>query len=391
MNGRGNHRIGFWLGHASLKFGGVGAYAWRILNSLLSNIEPGWRFELLCESEAQESAVLVADNSHGMAAVNLIPSLDMHDLEKWIHGLELDLVHFPMPTPPFPAAHQPYLVPPLLELRIPYIVTIHDVQELHLPSYFSPAQRAIRAMHHWKTLDHARKVVVSYEHVKADLIKLFGLHEDKIRVCPIPFNSISLEEPSADASLAYTEKYRAWKPFLLYPSQTWRHKNHIQLLHALQSIVRQDELNLKLICTGAKSDYYPEVAKEVERLGLEDSVLFTGLVPEGELCWLYRNTVLVTIPTEYEAGSFPLYEAMLQSAPVICSDVTSLPETIADRRFVFNPYDVDELSGLIRRMLTEGKLREQNIKNSHRRADELRSINAAIYFYATYRSILGYA
>ncbi len=83
---------------------------------------------------------------------------------------------------------------------------------------------------------------------------------------------------------------------------------------------------MKLICTGTKSDYYPEIAEQVEQLGLEDLVLFTGLVPEDELCWLYRNAVLVTIPTEYEAGSFPLYEAMMQNAPVICSDVTSLPE-----------------------------------------------------------------
>lgn len=310
-------------------------------------------------------------------------------LERWVHRLGLDLIHFPTSTLPFPEGHHPYVVPPLLELQIPYIVTVHDVQELHFPSYFSPAQRAIRAMHHWKTLDQASKVIVSYEHVKADLIKFFGLGEDKIHVCPIPFGSISLTPPDEAAARAYGEQYSLWKPFLLYPSQTWRHKNHSQLLRALRTVKRQRGLEVKLICTGAKSEYYPEIAKQVEALGLVDSVMFTGLVPEGELCWLYRNAALVTIPTEYEAGSFPLYEAMLQGAPVICSDVTSLPETIGDRRFVFSPYDVDELSNLIYRMITERELREQNIANSRRRADDLRRIDAAAHVYATYRSLLG--
>ncbi|MGH9900242.1 MAG: glycosyltransferase family 4 protein, partial [Pyrinomonadaceae bacterium] len=305
-------------------------------------------------------------------------------LRRWLERLSLDLIHFPTPTPPHPHEHVPYVVPPLLDVPAPHVVTVHDVQELHFPEYFSPAQRAVRATHHWEALYKARRVIVSYDHVKADLLKYFGLPETKVSVCPIPNRSISLREPTAVAARAYDEKYRSWQPFLLYPAQTWPHKNHRRLLQALRSVREGHDTDLRLICTGHHDDRRAEVLAQVEALGLGGAVLFTGVVPEDELCWLYRHTALVTIPTEYEAGSFPLLEAMMLGAPVICSDVTSLPETIGDRRFVFSPHDAREMSELILRVLTDAGLREANVANSTRQAARLREVDAAAYLYDAY-------
>jgi glycosyltransferase involved in cell wall biosynthesis len=93
----------------------------------------------------------------------------------------------------------------------------------------------------------------------------------------------------------------------------------------------------------------------------------------------------VVIPTEYEAGSYPLFEAMLQKAPVICSDVTSLPETIGDRRFIFDPYDVAGLADLIQRITTDENLRRENITNSVEQVQRLQRVDAAAAFYDVFR------
>jgi glycosyltransferase involved in cell wall biosynthesis len=147
--------------------------------------------------------------------------------------------------------------------------------------------------------------------------------------------------------------------------------------------------HLKLICTGGTNHHYhAQVVRQVEELGLTDAVLFADILPEDELQWLYHQAALVTIPTKYEAGSFPLFEAIFEGVPVICSNVTSLPETIVDQRFIFDPHDVEALSELIHRMISDEQLRQANIANSAPQADRLRSVNAAAYFYETYRSIL---
>jgi glycosyltransferase involved in cell wall biosynthesis len=410
--------VGFWLGGLSLQHGGVGLYARRTLHALLTKREADWRFSLLCHADAQASAASLIEEFQDFAEIQLIPdaplaksnwrqrfrktrghldaSLDARAdvlahqdyLSEWVDKLPLDLIHFPTPTPPYPAGHVPYKVPALLRMTRPFILTVHDVQELRFPEYFSAAQRAIRAMHHWEALDKARKVIVSYDHVKADLIKYFALPEDKIDVCPIAYQSIHLQEPTGDAILAYELKYGKKSPYLLYPAQTWRHKNHALLLRALRKVRERDRPDLQLICTGRRNEFYTEIEREVEALSLGDAVFFTDVVPEDELVWLYRNAALVVIPTEYEAGSYPLLEAMLLGVPVICSNVTSLPETIEDKRFLFDPYDEDALAALIQSMLTSEHLRGENMANGLRQTKKLRSFDAAACFYKTYRSTL---
>ena len=134
-------------------------------------------------------------------------------------------------------------------------------------------------------------------------------------------------------------------------------------------------MEVNLVCTGNKTDYYSEIENHIRKYGLTDSIKFLGIVPEEDLIGLYKNSELVVIPTLYEAGSGPLYEAMRYKVPVICAKTTSLPETIGDERFVFNPKNVDELSNLIVRMLTDENLRNENISNSEKRMRELGNKN----------------
>jgi glycosyltransferase involved in cell wall biosynthesis len=66
---------------------------------------------------------------------------------------------------------------------------------------------------------------------------------------------------------------------------------------------------------------------------------------------------------------------MSLKVPVICSSVTSLPETISDSRFIFDPLNIEQMGDLIVNMLNNEKLRMDNIKNSQVRIEELTKIN----------------
>ena len=124
------------------------------------------------------------------------------------------------------------------------------------------------------------------------------------------------------------------------------------------------------MCTGNKTEYIT-ILKKMLKLGLKNSVKFLGIVPEEDLIGLYKNSELVVIPTLYEAGSGPLYEAMRYNVPVICANTTSLPDTINNPKYVFNPNDVNNLSVLIIKMLTDDNEMRDNITNSKKRMKEL--------------------
>jgi glycosyltransferase involved in cell wall biosynthesis len=230
---------------------------------------------------------------------------------------------------------------------------------------------------------------VSFEHVKQDLIKYFCLSESKVFVCPLPYNQIKLASPNEQEADLYTKKYSNLKEFILHPAQTWEHKNHLSLIKAVELIKDKYQRSINVVCTGKKNKFFDEtIEKYLISSSVSDQINFMGIVPETELYWLYKNCSLVVVPTLYEAGSFPLLEAMSLNVPVICSSVTSLPETIGDSRFIFDPLNIEQMGELITETLNDEKLRIDNIKNSKTRIENLNTINTFSYILNLWREVI---
>jgi glycosyltransferase involved in cell wall biosynthesis len=78
-----------------------------------------------------------------------------------------------------------------------------------------------------------------------------------------------------------------------------------------------------------------------------DQLLLTGFVPDRELSALYRRCGLFVFPSLYEGAGLPILEAMACGAPVIGSNVSSVPEILGDPRATFDPSDPDDIAGRI--------------------------------------------
>lgn len=389
-------KIGYYLGNASIHGGGTSPYAWRMLELLLShsknhNIE----ILVLCSDEVQKDCFELISKYQARAKIAIIKGYNFNYIERinrilgialakifnqfnidrkftlylnpvyrWFASLNIDLLHVP------------YQTAPIYDLPYPFIVTMHDVQELHFPEFFTPEERAYRAEHYWTSLKYSSGVVVSFNHVKQDLVKYFHLLESKIYVCPPPYNQIKLVSTSKEQAEIYSQKYTNLKDFILYPAQTWEHKNHVSLIKAVELIKTKYNRFVTVIFTGKKNPvFFPNIENYLAQSTISEQIHFMDIVPETELYWLYKNCSLVVVPTLYEAGSFPLLEAMSLDVPVICSSVTSLPETIGDSRFIFEPLNIEQMGDLIVNMLNNEKLRMDNIKNSQVRIEELTKIN----------------
>ena len=258
--------------------------------------------------------------------------------------------------------HSPYQIFP--NNNVPLIFTLHDVQELHFPEYFSPWEREARARNNRIGCEESAGIIVSYAHVKQDVIRYFNVPEKKIHVLFIGSSNPELQpriSPSPD------------QHYLLYPAATWPHKNHINLIKAFARAKADNAemKNYRLICTGHLTPFFEEIKQLPELTELGHAVEFKGLVSDEELKVLYQNCSGVIIPTKYEAGSFPLMEAMMQEIPVICSNVTSLPEAIAESDFTFNPENVPLISELIQKLCLDKEFISRNKKNSADRRDSI--------------------
>lgn len=264
------------------------------------------------------------------------------------------------------------------------IVTLHDVQEIHFPDFFTAEERAYRATHFLNYLRKADRVIVSYAHVKNDLVKYFGVPDTRIDVVLLDMGKLWFEKflgtslPSLD-KLSISEKY------LLYPANTWKHKNHIRLLESIASLRDKEKVVINMVCSGHLTPHYEQnILPVIEQLGLQNQVKFLGAVEETYLYGLYKCATGVIVPTLYEAGSFPLVESILMKVPVICSNVTSLPETIVDARFIFNPFDIEDMSTKIKLLWNSSDFREQSVLNSGLVGSYIKDNNAKEKFLNVY-------
>lgn len=289
--------------------------------------------------------------------------------------LEVDLIHFPVQ------------VSPVYGVNKPIIVTLHDLQDIHFPEFFTPEHRIERSIHLYRAAKLADNIFVSFNHIQEDITNFFSINKNKITVLPLPLTSYWQTNIGLLPRDEILGKFQIKGAYILYPAVTWRHKNHITLFRALNNLKDQGK-QIQLICTGALHPYYEVLLNEITKYQLHDSVKFLGVVSEEELVSLYKYAKLIVIPSLYEAGSGPLIEAIWLGLPVICSNVTSLPETIGDERFTFDPLDSEKLAEFILKMLNDKKFIEENIKNSQRRREELAKIDINNHLINTYSELL---
>ncbi len=281
--------------------------------------------------------------------------------------------------------HCPYQFLPVIK-GVKVVITMHDVQELYFPEYFSADDRAYRATAYLKFLRQAQKIVVSFQHVKDDLIRFFDIPSSGIVVNLIDIGKLWLDDYtiSDKVNLDYLQ---IPERFLFYPANTWKHKNHIRLIEALAFLKDNCNIKVNVVFTGHQNFHFSSIMKRVEELMLSEQVFFLGIVDEKVLYSLYKSCVGVVIATTYEAGSFPLFESILLHVPVICSNVTSLPDTIKNTDFVFNPFSADDMSAKIEKLWNDDLYRNRSLANSTRLIPELRKERALPVFQNMYRSL----
>jgi len=297
---------------------------------------------------------------------------------RFLNKFKLDVLHVPR-------QHSP-----AYDLKYPVLVSMHDVQQFHFPEFFTPLERIYKSIRYYVTMCEASHVIVSYSHVKDDLVKYFSKVSTEVSICPVPLDEDWVSGLLIPDKKNLKKKYNIPDHFILTPAATWEHKNHIAVLESLSLLIR-DGVDVFWVSTGKKTKFYQTLEQKIAELNLQNNVLFTDLVPDEDLIGLYRMAKLVVIPTLYEAGSGPLFEAMRYQIPVICSNVTSLPETIGNNEFVFDPLNFRQIADSIKSALTDISFIKRNISNSSERVIHYENINYETAFLNAYKkAILSY-
>jgi glycosyltransferase involved in cell wall biosynthesis len=165
------------------------------------------------------------------------------------------------------------------------------------------------------------------------------------------------EEFTADAPPA-ASRWAGGKPYLLYiGGDCWR-KNGVGMVEAYAALPGpvRDEYDLVVACR-VPEEMRRQLVRRAERLGVSDFVHLTGSVSDAELRELYRGCRLVVMPSLYEGLGLPLLEALQSGAPVVTSDLSSMPEYAGPGAQLADPLNPDALARAIQAALRQPRER----------------------------------
>jgi len=272
--------------------------------------------------------------------------------------------------------------------KVPSIYHPHDLQHKHLPQYFSVSKRLLREVLYRTFCRRAHLVAVVSSWIKSDLIRQYHLPNEKVQVISFGPVMSAYQETTINDLSDVRQKFLLPHSYVFYPAQTWPHKNHLGLLNAIAIMRERYGMIVSAVFAGSISEpFFSEIERKIQVLRLSAQTRFLGFVTPLELQCLYRMSKCVVIPTMYEAGSFPLWEAFLSGVPVACSNVTSLPAQAGNAALIFNPDQPEEIAEAIRRLWTEESLRQTLIERGHQNVARYSWERTARIFRAHYRRI----
>lgn len=117
------------------------------------------------------------------------------------------------------------------------------------------------------------------------------------------------------------------RPFVLHVGADMPRKR-LDLVFEIFAELRRRHPQLRLVQQGGTLS--PERTVQIERLGIERSLLRPPRLDRPTLAGLYRKAAVVLVPSEAEGFGLPVIEALACGTPVVASELPSLREAGGD-------------------------------------------------------------
>lgn len=213
----------------------------------------------------------------------------------------------------------------------PIVLTVHDVQYLRFPQYFSRLRLGYLTWAMPRAIRAADVITVPTEFVRRTVIDSFAVDADDVVVVPHGL------EPTLGIGSATEQDLRDRHrlgdgPVVVYPAMSHPHKGHGFLLDVHRDHWADQGVTLVLI--GGEGGAEKDLRRRLNDPATGAGVRRLGRVSARDRDGLIKMARAVAFPSQYEGFGAPVVEAMALGTPVITSDQTCLPEVVADAGLV---------------------------------------------------------
>ena len=274
------------------------------------------------------------------------------------HGCEV--MHHSMNTSPF------------WQHGLRNIVTLHDLNFLLHPEWYSRAFRLVYDLCALPGLSRCRRVVTISEYVRRQTAEVLHIPEGRLAMIHNGVKPLHAPAP-------WTGNY------LFAAGSLQPHKNLARLIRAYR-IIQNRYPGLELLVAGRPQPRF-SADSDLSNLLATPGVRLTGYLSEEELANAYAGARAFCFPSLEEGFGLPILEAMSLGCPVLTSNVSCLPE-IAGPAIQVNPTSTESIEEGLRHLLDlSASDREEMIVQGRRWVEHFTWKAAAGEYIKLYRQV----
>lgn len=217
----------------------------------------------------------------------------------------------------------------------PSIVFVHDLAfEKFSQAYGDNYKRLSRQTKF--AVKHADKIVAVSKATKGDLVKLYGVAENKIEVI---YHGVS-------KNFEQGKHKKTKKPVILFVGTLKPVKNIKKLMAAFKIFNRKMKNRYQLVMAGANE----------LKIQSDEEVKVIGFVDDKDLPSIYTAAEIFLSPSLDEGFGLPIAEAMACGLPVVTSDIPSSHEIAGSAALYADPENINDISEKLCLLATDKKL-----------------------------------
>lgn len=275
-----------------------------------------------------------------------------------------------------------------LGMPVPKVSMFHDVAYLRYPEYLQPRIRKFYAKWIPRYLAYTQHIITVSEFSKSELIDGYNVHPDKISVV---YNGITdAYQPLDNAQQDVTRnKYTQGRPYFVFLGALHPRKNVLTLVKAFDHFKTNYKSDVQLILAGRNAWHNKELFETIQKSPFTKEIHLPGYVRTEDAVPLVASAEAMIYPSIYEGFGLPVVEAMACGVPVICSNVSSLPEVAGNAALQFDPMDVQQLSQHMQTIVSDASVRNELIRLGFERCKVFSWDRAAEEIYGVLEKVAG--
>ena len=200
--------------------------------------------------------------------------------------------------------------------------------------------------------------VIALTKTEAEKYKKMSVDKDKVEIVSNGIDLLEYENLPKEGEFRGKYEIKDEEKIILYLGRIHEIKGIGLLVEAFSDLIKEMD-DIRLLIVGPDYGYLSTLQESIQKLKIEEKVLFTGPLYGKEKLKAYIDADAYVLPSTYEGFPTTVLEACACGTPVIITDQCGITDIVDSKVGYVVAYDKDRLRDAIFKILSDGGLRRR--------------------------------